>query len=113
MRVVPRRAANREAHIEPVLVWSVDAVGANFMDNIYARNGAQLAGFNAPNPAGWGLAGSDEATDSTVWASPQAFTGGGSQVALSTLTAGAAKPTVYPSGDSTTTNVVLPGRGGF
>ena len=91
--------------------WGVDPVGAAKMESILARNGALLAGFTTPNPAGWGLAGSVATTDAHIWASPQAFTGAGTASALSAFTVGADRPTIYPV-DAHSTNVVLPGRGG-
>ena len=111
MRIRARRARNSEQTAAVVQTWRPDAVGANQVESVMARNGALLGGFTSPTPAGWGLAGSVETTDSHIWASPQAFNGGGGQVALASLTMGAAKPTAYPM-DAHTTNVVLPGRMG-
>jgi hypothetical protein len=95
-----------------VEVWGPEPIGAAQVDALQARFGADMAGFTAPNPAGWGLQGSIERTDQTVWASPQAFTGA-AQVALSTFAPlGAVTPTQYPQ-DAHMTGVVLPGPGGI
>lgn len=111
MKILPRRARGTERQAVVVEAWGPDAIGANQVESLMARNGALLAGFTAPTPAGWGMAGSTSTTDSHVWASPQAFNMGAANVALSTWAVGAAAPTVYP-GDTTGTNIVLPGRGG-
>jgi hypothetical protein len=111
MRLRTRHRRNTGADIIAVERWGPEPIGAAQVEGVMARAGALLAGFTRPTPAGWGLTGSQELTDQSVWASPQAFTGAGAKVALAAFTVGADAPTVYPQ-DAHSTGIVLPGRGG-
>lgn len=94
-----------------VQTWGEDPVGATKMESILTRFGADMAGVTGPTPAGWGIAGSMEATDFRLWASPQAFTGLGGVVALATLQDGAVAPIEYPW-TADLAGVTLPGPNG-
>jgi hypothetical protein len=112
MKILARRARNTEGSTATVQAWGPDAVGATQVESLLARQGQLLAGFTAPTPAGWGLAGSTATSDSHIWASPQAFTGAGAKTAFSAWTVGADYPTVYPA-DAHVTLIPLPGVGGI
>jgi hypothetical protein len=100
----------------PVVVqtWGEEPIGAMQIEGWLARTGADMAGFTGPTPAGWGLSGSQERTDQTIWANPQAFNGLAGEVALSTLVGtagGAVAPIVYPwAADDA--GITLPGPNG-
>jgi len=111
VRLFPRRPAAQPQGVAAVETWGVEPIGANQVESLLARRGALLAGFTAPNPAGWGLAGSVEATDQHIWASPQAFNAGAGRQALSVWAVGSVAPIAYPQ-DAHTAQVVLPGPGG-
>lgn len=111
MKVIPNRPPGQPVGVATVQSWGVDPVGATQMESILARSLSLLSGFTQPTPAGWGEPGSVPTTDQHIWASPQAFTGGGGRVALSTWAVGADRPTVYPQ-DAHSAQVVLPGPSG-
>lgn len=111
MRIVARRPPAPPQATATVETWGPEPIGANQVEAVMAATGARLAGFTWPNPAGWGLQGSVETTDTTVWASPQAFTAAGGATAQSVLSTGAAPPTVYPQ-DAAMAQIVLPGAAG-
>lgn len=113
-RIVARNAnpGSPQRGVAAVEVWGEEPIGANQVDALHVRFGADMAGFTSPTPAGWGLQGSQERTDQTIWASPQAFTGLAGAVALSTLMPlGATAPIVYP-GEASLAGIVLPGPSG-
>lgn len=112
LRLLTRHRANTGPAATVVQVWGPEPIGGAQVEGIMARAGALLAGHTQPNPAGWGIAGQQESTDQQIWASPQAFNGGGAQTALAAWQFGAAKPTVYPQ-DAAMANIVLPGPGGI
>ena len=112
MRIIPRRPATPPRNAAVVESWGPEPIGATQVEALQAATGAKLAGFTTPTPAGWGERGSVERTDNSVWASPQAFTAGGGQTAMSVFSTGAAPPTVYPQ-DAAMAQIALPGAGGI
>lgn len=111
-RIVPRRPSTPPRNTATVESWGPEPIGATQVEALQAAQGAQLAGFTSPSPAGWGERGSLETTDSHVWASPQAFTAGGGQTAMSVFSTGAAPPTIYPQ-DAAMAQIALPGANGI
>lgn len=87
-----RRAPQATATVE---VWGPDPAGSDQAYGLLDAINSRLQGFTGPNPAGWGLAGSVETTDSQLWASPQAFTGSAGLVAHSTYREGGGSPVIY------------------
>jgi hypothetical protein len=107
MRIVARSHPPAE-NVVQVVSWGPEPIGEAQVDALHARFGADMAGLGTI--PGWGLQGSQEATDQAIWASPQAFSGAaGAAAAFSAL--GAAPPTVYPQ-HADAAGVVLPGPGG-
>lgn len=91
-----RRAAANPQMTACVEVWGHDPVGSAQVEGVLARYGADLAGFTAPSRAGWGAPGSVEATDTHMWASPQAFNGLAGTLALVAMIDAGGSPIVFP-----------------
>ena len=109
MRVVGRPRPVRQVAI--VETYGPEPIGAAQVDAIQARQGALLAGFTTPNPAGWGAPGSVERTDFRTFGDPQAFAGMAGIKALAVYRPGADLPIIYPE-QAELGQVVLPGPGG-
>lgn len=112
MSILARRSASPDQSVQSVQTWGPEPIGANQVEALMARRGADLAGMSYPNPAGWGLSGSQETTDQTVWLSPQAFNGMAGLTAQSVLTLGGATPIGYQQ-DASAAQIVLPVAGGM
>lgn len=106
-----RRASANPRSVAVVEVWGHDPVGSAQVEGIQARYGADLAGLTAPNRAGWGAAGSLEATDTRLWASPQAFTGLAGTMALATLVDANGTPVLFPQEAQLAPILTNPGQG--
>lgn len=65
-----------DASAPRVLTFGPEPIGAATAEALDTLNGAQLAGFTLPTPAGWGLQGSMERDNESVFAPPQQFVGG-------------------------------------
>lgn len=91
-----RRRPPTEA-VAAVQTWGPEPIGSDQVYGLLRALGGNLAGFTSPTPAGWGLAGSIEETDSQLWASPQAFTGAAGLVAHSSYHVGGGMPIVFPA----------------
>lgn len=64
-----------DASTPRVLSFGPEPIGASIAEALDTLNGAQLAGFTAPTPAGWGLQGSLERDNESVFAPVQVFPG--------------------------------------